>query len=727
MLLVPASDEIEALVVRQLGASSLFAARFREVATRALLLPRRGRPDRRAPLWQQRKRSSDLLAVAARFGSFPMLLETYRECLLDIFDMPALTDVLRSIENRTMRLVLVDMDRPSPFAGSLLFRYVASFLYDGDAPLAERRAQALSIDQSQLRELLGEAELRELLDSEAIEITERRLQKLDEEYQVRHADGVHDLLLSIGDLSRAEIRARCSSPDADAMITALLLDRRIIEVSVAGEKRMIAIEDASRYRDALGAPLPNGIPERLLQPVADPLGDLLSRYARTHGPFTSTEVGERFGLGRQTAEMILHRSVQSGRVIEGEFRPGGTQREWCDANVLRALRRRSLAALRHEIEPVEQKALARMELSWQGIGRNRSGLNALLEVIESLQGSPIAASILETDILPARLPGYSGSELDTLTAAGEVVWIGLEPLGERDGRLALYLVDSVPLLHRPVVSDVPLSEKEARIVEHLRSSGASFFPSIHAGIGDGFPNDTLTALWNLVWRGLITNDTFHALRGFARPKSRTRPARAFRSRRGASTPPAGEGRWSLTDSLPGRSPSPTEKSAALAPAIAESLRRPHARGRSSGKYRRRFQRRLRSAEGDGTERKNPSGLLCGRPRGHTIRDSRSAGSASLGSRGQAKRSPWCVSRQRIQRTLTAALCAGRRRQTRPGTDAHGRCPGHSGQRSGSCIHRQGGKEISLMLPENEPERSTVAEAVARDLVPRFAVAPVAPL
>ncbi|MEO8217678.1 MAG: DEAD/DEAH box helicase [Acidobacteriota bacterium] len=715
LLLVPGSDEVEDLVVRQLGGSSLFAARFREVATRALLLPRRGRPDRRSPLWQQRKRSADLLAVAARFGSFPMLLETYRECLMDVFDMPALRQLLKSIENRTMQLVTVDMDRPSPFAGSLLFRYVASFLYDGDAPLAERRAQALSIDQSQLRELLGEAELRELLDSEAIELTERRLQRTDPEYQVRHADGIHDLLLSIGDLSSDEIRARCSAPDSDAMVAELLLARRVIEIKVAGQPRFIAVEDSSRYRDALGAPLPTGLPQRLLQPVADPLGDLLSRYARTHGPFTSLEAGQRFALGRQTVEMVLQHFVQSGRIIEGEFRPGGTQREFCDSNVLRALRRRSLAALRHEIEPVEPKILGRMQLSWQGIAGRRGGLNPLLEAIESLQGSPLAASILETEILPARLGGYSPSDLDTLSAAGEVVWIGLEPLGERDGRLGLYLTDSVPLLHRSASSDLSLSEKEEAILLHLRQSGASFFASIHLGIGDGFPNDTITALWNLVWRGFVTNDTFHALRAFTRARSRKRTAVAFRSRRGGSTPPAGEGRWSLIESLLLRTPTPTEKSAALAQQLLnrygvltrEAVAAENIPGGFSSVY-----EVLKGMEQSGRVR-----------RGYFVEGLAATQFAIPGAldllRSLRNENE---DNQIVQLAATDPANPYGSSLRWPQTSDSGRGPTRTVgarvilvQGMAAAYIARGGKEISLMLPENEPERSQFAAAVAKEL------------
>jgi ATP-dependent helicase Lhr and Lhr-like helicase len=549
-LMIPDPDEVESLVIRQLGSSSMFAAKFREAAARALLLPRMN-PQRRVALWQQRKRAYDLLQVASRFGSFPMILEAYRECLRDVFDVPSLVAMMKRIQERSIRVTTADTQKPSPFAGSLLFRYVANFLYDGDAPLAERRAQALAIDQTQLRELLGEPELRELLDPPALELAERELQQLEERRKAKSVDGIHDMLLRIGDLSAGEIAAR-SIVDAPAAIKDLAKQRRIIEISVAREKRFIAVEDASRYRDALGVPLPQGIPERYLERVADPVGDLALRYARTHGPFTPNEVAKRYGLGIAVIAQALERFVERGRLTEGEFRPGGTQREWCDTEVLRGIRQRSLAKLRKEIEPVEPKALARLMTSWQGLNRKRRGLDALLEVIETLQGYPMAASIFESEILAARIDEYKPSDLDTLTSAGEVVWRGVEPLGERDGRIALYLATAViPSVARDLGGREALNARddtlEQAILEHLRTRGASFFAQIHADAG-GFANDVVDALWSLVWRGLITNDTFHALRSYTRGTSTSRrstaPRGAFRSRLGTA-PPATQGRWSL--------------------------------------------------------------------------------------------------------------------------------------------------------------------------------------
>nr|WP_049789400.1 DEAD/DEAH box helicase [Granulicella tundricola] len=553
-------EEAAELVLRQLGSTALFAAKFRESASRALLLPRR-RADGRTPLWQQRKRAYDLLSVASRYASFPILLEAYRECLRDVFDMPALMEILRAIGNRSLRVHTADSRTPSPFAAALLFSYVANYIYDGDAPLAERRAQALSIDQDQLRELMGDADLRELLDLGAIEETEEQLQCLAETYRARSMDGVHDLLLKLGDLSRAELLVRCVSPEIALTVERLRKAIRVLEVGIGGEKRLIAVEDAGRYRDALGVPLPPGLPSAFQVAVPDATLDLLRRYGRTHGPFTTAEVAKRFGLALETAEGVLNRLVGLGRIVEGGFRPGGTHREWCDHEVLRAIRRKSLAKLRKEVEPVEQATLARLFTRWQGVVQPRRGLDALLDVIENLQGAPIPASVLETEVLPARILGYKPADLDTLVAAGEVVWCGLDAIGERDGRVALYLAEKLPLLwpvrpeqgsgDRGQGSDSsPTAEREGKVVEYLKANGASFFQQLHDGTGGGYPGETIEAIWNLVWRGLLTNDAVHALRAYCeRPAASSKPARrvhnqvGFRSRR--TTPPTAQGRWSL--------------------------------------------------------------------------------------------------------------------------------------------------------------------------------------
>jgi ATP-dependent helicase Lhr and Lhr-like helicase len=564
-LLLPNPQEASEFVLRQLGATALFSAKFRESAARALLLPRR-RAQGRAPLWQQRKRAYDLLSVASRYPAFPMLLEAYRECVRDVFDMPAFLEILSAIEKREIRVHVTDSRTPSPFASSLLFSYVANYIYDGDAPLAERRAQALSIDQEQLQDLLGDADLRELLDIDSISEVEEQLQMLGEAYRARSADAIHDLLLRLGDLSREEISRRVVSPELLGSLNRLLRARRLVEIKIADEKRFIAVEDAARYRDALGIPLPPGLPKQLLEPTASPRLELVRRYARTHGPFTLPEVSHRFGVAESQVDEMLRKLVLDGRIAEGGFRPGGVHREWCDAEVLRMIRRKSLARLRKEIEPVEQQMLARLETHWQGVLQRRRGLDALLDAIEGLQAAPIPASLLESTILPARLTKYSPSDLDTLIAAGEVVWCGLDPLGERDGRIGLYLADKLTTLLAPALGGPKerSNPREEGIISALRQRGALFFSELHEAVGGGYPGETLDALWNLVWQRIVTNDTFHALRAYVARPSTSRPAKhqhnmqTFRSRR--TTPPTAQGRWTL---LPDSAVSPTEWSHAI--------------------------------------------------------------------------------------------------------------------------------------------------------------------
>jgi len=564
-LFFPSAEEIESIVVDSIGGTSLFAARFREAASRALLLPRKS-PNRRTPLWMQRKRAADLLAVASRHRNFPIVLETYREVLRDVFDLPALVDTLRAIEQRRIRVVTVDVRKPSPFAASLLFTWVASFLYDGDAPLAERKAHALSIDASQLRELLGEAELRELLDPDAIDEHERTLQHLVPTRVARSADAVHDLLLSIGDLSAEELHARCDGPSSEWLV-ALEKERRAFSFKVGRTKRWAAAEDAARYRDALGVVPPMGLPHVFLEPVADPLGDLVARFARTHGPFVPGSVATRLGLAVGAILPVIERLLQSGKLVAGEFLRGGRGREYCESNVLRALRRKSLAKLRREVEPVEPIALARFLPAWHRIVApsavpTRASPEALLSAIEQLQGAPIPASVLEQDILPARVPGYQPGDLDALCAAGEVTWAGVEPIGATggDGRIALYLTSHEPLVGRaptPVDGDVA-----AKIRALLEARGAIFFTEIARTVG-GYPGELLEVLWSMVWAGELTNDTLVPLRARMREEA---PAR--RAPRGPRMPsrlgaPAGsEGRWSLRART--ITASETERRAALA-------------------------------------------------------------------------------------------------------------------------------------------------------------------
>jgi len=561
--------ELKELVLRQLGSTSLFAAKFREAASRALLLPKR-RPGMRAPLWQQRKRSADLLAVASRFPSFPIILETYRECIRDVFDLPAVSGILSKIQRGEIRVTRMESDKPSPFAAALLFSYIANYIYEGDAPLAERRAQALSIDQSQLEELLGDTDLRELLDLAALDEVEARLQALEPDYQARHADGLHDLLLKLGDLSDAEIAARCAAPEVAGSLSELVNSRRAVRVRIAGESRTIAVEYAGRYRDALGTPLPPGLAEVFLEKAGDPLTEMVRRYARTHGPFTTANIAVRYKLQPPAIETILRTLNSQGQLLEGEFHPHGHYREWCDPEVLRQIRRKSLARLRREIEPVEQSTFVRFTTRWQGVTVPRRGLDALLDTIEALQGSAILASELESEILPARIADYHSSNLDTLMAAGEVTWVGAEQIGDRNGRIALYLTEALPLLRLPdgafaaamisaeqgAENHSPNFERAQKIAEFLAAKGASFFSEIHAACGGGFPGDTVAALWDLAWAGRITNDTFYPLRKLLRPEDRKRGSadfgeerpgspgylRSLRSRTGSG--PA-HGRWSL--------------------------------------------------------------------------------------------------------------------------------------------------------------------------------------
>ena len=576
--LLPTPAEFQQLVLRQLGSTSLFAAKFREAAGRALLLPRR-RPGMRTPLWQQRKRASDLLAVAARFSSFPILLETYRECIRDVFDLPAAANVLGAIQRGAIRVTTLESEKPSPFASSLLFSYVANYIYDGDAPLAERRAQALSIDQSQLQEILGDTDLRELLDQVALDEVEARLQSLDPEFQARHADGIHDLLLKLGDLSESELASRSESIEIAATIQELLDARRTVRVRIASESRFIPVEYASRYRDALGTPLPPGLADVFLAASEDPLREIIRRYARTHGPFTTQELAARYALQPSAVDAALHALHARGRLLEGEFRPRGQHQEWCDPEILQQIRRKSLARLRREVEPVEQRTFARFAVRWQGITTRRRGLNALLDAVETLQGAAVLASELEREILPARIADCNAGDLDTVMAAGEVVWVGLEQVGNRDGRVALYLADSIPLLLPPVELESerpPISEKAQAILDVLAKNGASFFGNIHAALGGGFPGDTYDALWQLVWSGRITNDTFHPLRALLRPhdERRDRSAnvgvppgspeylRRMRSRKAGGGP--AQGRWSLLSSRLAAPISPTQWSANIA-------------------------------------------------------------------------------------------------------------------------------------------------------------------
>jgi ATP-dependent Lhr-like helicase len=681
-------EELEQIVTAEVGGSALFASRFRECAARALLLPRQT-PGKRQPLWQQRQRSAQLLDVARKYPTFPIVLETVRECLQDVYDLPALKDIAASVERRELRIVQTTTSQPSPFAKSLLFGYVAQFLYEGDSPLAERRAAALALDSTLLNELLGRVELRELLDPKVIEATERELQRLAGDRRVRGMEGVADLLRLLGPLAPEEVAARleptaavepapaaelapaveaaplepaeagpaptphaptphAGPAEAAAHLIALQRANRAIKVNIGGVERFAAVEDAARLRDALGVPLPMGVPLAFIEPVADPLSDLVSRYARTHGPFTAAEAAARLGLGVAVVGTALKRLAADGRVVEGEFRPhaapleagppdaahpeaahadaahpeasrhstvdGGAApssgleegpqpaggmpapslsphpavSEWCDAEVLRKLRRRSLAALRAEVEPVDAAAYGRFLPAWQhvrtpGAGRGQPslrGLDGIVTAVDQLSGIPVPASAWEPLVLASRVSNYQPAMLDELMAAGEVLWSGAGALPGNDGWISLHLADSAELTLNPAVEYEP-GDAQQRLLDHLRNNGGGYFFRQLTDVAGGMDSvlsdqDVVAALWDLAWAGRITGDTFAPVRALIagghtahRQVARAPRARAPRlSRLGrshgsglmgspglaggrygalagaAATPPMAAGRWS---------------------------------------------------------------------------------------------------------------------------------------------------------------------------------------
>jgi ATP-dependent helicase Lhr and Lhr-like helicase len=531
-------EDIGDIITAEVGGSALFASRFRECAARALLLPRR-QPGRRTPLWQQRQRSAQLLEIASAFPGFPITLETVRECLQDVFDVPALAEVLRDLAARKIRLVEVETVAPSPFARNLMFRYVGAFMYEGDAPLAERRAQALALDPALLAELLGTEGLRELLDPAVVAETEADLQHLSEGRRCRDAEAVADLLRTSGPLTAAEVAARCTVPDPAGWLAGLSATRRIIAVRVAGQDMWAAVEDAGRLRDALGVALPVGIPEAFTSVLADPLGDLMARWARTHGPFGAVELAARYGLGVAVVGTALRRLAAEGRVAEGEFIAVLHGTQWCDSGVLRMLRRRTLARLRKEAEPVPPATLGRFLPAWHGIGsgsrRVRADAGAVLEAVERLAGAPVPASALETLVLPGRVPGYSPALLDELTAAGEVVWAGAGSVGSGDGWLVLAPAESAPLL-LPEPDSLSMTPLHGAVLTALAGGGGMFFRMLSdrvATVLDGHPaddGDLVAALWDLTWAGLVSNDTLAPLRmvlsGGAPSRRQAAPRRA---------------------------------------------------------------------------------------------------------------------------------------------------------------------------------------------------------
>ncbi|MDD7963195.1 Lhr family ATP-dependent helicase [Microbacterium thalli] len=615
------ADELEHIVTDEVGGSALFASRFRECAARALLLPRLN-PNKRAPLWQQRQRSAQLLEVARRHPSFPIILETLREVLQDVYDLPALLRISRSIADRRIRLVETTTSQPSPYARDLLFGYVGAFMYEGDSPLAERRAAALSVDPALLSELLGKVEMRELLDPEVIAQFEREAQRLAPDRRARGVEGVADLLRLLGPLDAAEVAARLDDPTATATATAtdtdtgtgtgtgpaedrhaasappdggsppahrvaeaadllqqLVTARRAIPVTIAGAQRTAAIEDAGRLRDALGAALPVGIPTAFLEPVVDPLADLVARHARTHGPFRTADVATRLGIGTAVARQTLQRLESQGRIASGYFLPEASgadadDLEWCDSEVLRRLRMRSLAAIRGSVEPVSPEAFARFLPVWQHVTRPLEGVDGVAAVIEQLAGVPIPASAWESLVLPSRVRDYSPGMLDELTATGEVVWSGHGTLPGRDGWIALHPADMAPLTLALADADTEADESstagelDVRILEALAVGGGWFAGQLVAAVGAPNEQSVLDALWRLAWAGRLTNDTFTPVRSLLsggsqahRSARRTPRSRLYRgtplarpTAPAAPRPTTLGGRWSL---LPAVEPDPS--------------------------------------------------------------------------------------------------------------------------------------------------------------------------
>jgi ATP-dependent Lhr-like helicase len=581
--LIPSPSDVEPLLEQSLGGTALFAARFRENAARSLLLPKKS-PAQRMPLWAQRRKASELLAVASNYPSFPLLLETYRECMKDVFDVPALLDVLAKIESRAIKVVVVDTDSPSPLAANLIFSYVASFMYEGDAPLAERRAQALSLDPERLRELLGEVELADLLDEDALLAVDELARGGTR--RIRSADHAHDRLLGHGDHTREELGARLEvGVDLGAITEELLRSRRAVFVRIAGQERLIAVEDAAAYRDALGVVPPPGLPQVLLLPVDNALLSLVRRWARTHGPFRVEDVALRWGAVPAEVTAALERLTATGQVVRGRFRRStstatgsAAEDEWVDRELLRAIKRKSLAKLRSEVEPVAPEVLSRFTLAHHdvaaapGSGERRGGrgLEAVLTTIERLEGLALPFSVWLDDVFPARVRAFTPTMLDELCAAGEIVWRGVAPLGDSDGRVAFYLTDrfvqiAEPAKEPPQDASGDLARAVRAVVERR---GAVFFPQILEEV-HGFPNDVLEAVWDLVFLGHLTNDTTAPLRsrlhGAASSHASSRHSPRFRSRRKAL--PGSEGRFAP---LPGRRPTDaTARASALTTLLLE--------------------------------------------------------------------------------------------------------------------------------------------------------------
>jgi ATP-dependent helicase Lhr and Lhr-like helicase len=549
-------DEVEDRVVNELASSALFGARFRENAGRALLIPR-ARPGKRTPLWQQRLKSQSLLEVAKKYGEFPIILETYRECLRDVLDLPGLVELLTKLHRREISMVEVETSTASPFASSLSFDYVATYMYEGDTPNAERRAAALSLDRDLLRELLGQEELRDLIDPAALAQVEEDLQFLSERRRAANRDALHDVLRTVGDLTTAEAAARVhAGTDADRMLSDLRGERRAIKVRLAGEERWIDAADAGLYRDALGVAPPGGLPAAFLEDVPNAMARLVRRHAETHGPFTTDELRARYGVDMSA---VLTELEREGDLVRGELRPGGSEREWCHPEVLRRLRRASLAVLRKEIEPADHRALARFMPAWQGIDRHPAtgaGVDRLREALVPLQALALPAEIWERDVLPRRVGAYSPAWIDQLCASGEIVWIGAGALGRNSGRVALYFREDLPALGPPPFKGTILEGEQHSLVRDRLRAGACFFTDLLVDV-DLAPEELQEALWDLAWAGEVTNDAYAPLRAprltLARAqRERTRAARPGRfaaARRRGGAAAQVQGRWSLTAPL----------------------------------------------------------------------------------------------------------------------------------------------------------------------------------
>ncbi len=584
-------DELEDMVVAELSGSALFGARFRENAGRSLLIPR-AYPGKRTPLWQQRLKSQTLLEVAKRYGEFPIVLETYRECLRDVLDLPGLRDLLTQLHRREISVVEVETPTASPFASSLLFDYVATYMYEGDTPNAERRAAALSLDRDLLRELLGQEELRDLIDADALTQVEDDLQHRSQRTRAATRDELHDVLRRVGDLTAAEAARRVHAGiDADALLAELERERRAVLLRIGGELRWVDAADAGLYRDALGVVPPGGLPQAFLDDVPDALVRLMRRYAQTHGPFPTGDPRARYGLDPAPALSELERA---GELVRGELRPGGTEREWCDADVLRRLRRASLAVLRKEIEPADQRALAAFLPGWQGVDKHPAGgagVDRLREQLVPLQGLALTPETWEREVLPRRVGAYSATWIDQLCASGELVWVGAGALGRNSGRVALFFREDAPLIGPPPVRADPPSTPAHDAVRERLAAGSCFFTDLLIDV-ELAAEELQEALWDLAWAGVATNDAFAPLRAprltLARAQRAAaasrgggmRASRRFSSRRGGAHAQV-QGRWSLTAALfgdaagapGGGSPAAARPPAAAVPAADPSARR----------------------------------------------------------------------------------------------------------------------------------------------------------